>query len=294
MNFKLSTLNFAFVVTALATVAAARPDRASPKPLIEAVAEASDPVAIARAASRLSGRQLEEMIGSSRAATRAVVFAAPFNDEAVAMLSRLSDVAGGYDRSLAVPASRAAREIAGNLESTEISAREIPRRDLAEATVSWHRIARDRSLWADVRVAALETARDLTRLLTGDGSKPVIELVADPDPEVRRAALELLESPLRPAAYPRVVSRLIEDEVDEVALAAAAALCSGALFGDDMAPVLEAAGESGLERIAALAGDRKLSAAARFAAAGCLEGDARSAIARNLPAELRRQLERSR
>lgn len=278
-------------VLAVATAALASPEASGTGPLVAAVAGAADPVAIARAASRLSGRQLVEMIGNSRAETRAVVFAAPFNDEAVAMLSRLSDVAGGYDRSLAVPASRAARQIAGGLDGAAIAAREIPRRHLAEAAVAWHRVARDRSLWADVRIAALEVSRDLTRLLTGDGTRPVIELVADPDPEVRRAALELLASPLPPARVPRVVARLIEDDSDEVALAAAAALCSGARFGDDVAAALEAAGARGLERIAGLTTDESLSAAARFAAAGCLSGAAARAAARALPDELRRQLE---
>lgn len=279
-------------VLAIATVALATPDVDDSQRLVTAVADASDPVAIARASRRLSGRQLSEMIGASRAETRAVVFAAPFNDEAVAMLPHLSDVAGGYDRSLAVPASRAAREIAGSLDGPAIAEREIPRRDLAEAAVAWHRVARDRSLWADVRIAALEVSRDLTRLLTGDGTKTSIELVADPDPEVRRAALELLDSPLPPARYARVVDRLLADSVDEVALAAAAALCSGVRFGDDLGPIREAAGSRGLERVAALAADRALSPPARFAAAGCISGaEQRRAIARTLPADLRRKLE---
>jgi hypothetical protein len=286
-----TTLAVTFAATAVATAAISGAADEPTDELVAAVADASNPVAIDRAARRLSTRQLTDLIGMGRAGTRAAVFAASLAIDSFALLSPLADIAGGYDRSLAVPAARAARAIAGELDTASVAELEIPRRTLAEAAVAWHRVARDRQVWADVRVSALEVARDLTALLSGDGSKPVIELVTDPDAEVRRAALELLESPLAPARYPRVVDRLTGDSDPEVALAAAAALCFGVRFGDDAASIRAAAGEAGLERIAELAADASLPGPARVAAAGCLTGARElAAVRRSLPASLRRQL----
>lgn len=281
-----------FAVAVTGAVAGA----AGPTPsevLVAAVEDASDPVAIDRAARHLSNRELIALVNGGRRETRAAVFAAAFVGDNVALLGALSDVAGSFDRSLAVPAARAAQQIAASLDGPAIAEREIPRRTLAEAAVAWHRVARDRQLWADVRVTALEVARDLTRLLGGDGTRPVIELVADPDPEVRRAALELLRSPLPAERYRRVAERITGDADPEVALAAAAALCFGVRFGDDAAAIRAAIGEAGLARVAELAADPALSGPARVAAAACLTDDkALRAVRKTLPPELRRQLDR--
>ena len=273
-------------VVAGATAAIAAPPDSSAV-LVAAVADASDPVAIDRAARKLSAPQLLELIGGGRSETRAAVFAASLNNDGTAMLGALSDIAGGFDRSLAVPAARAARAIASALDRAALAEREIPRRLIAEAAVGWHRIARDRQLWSDVRIVALEVARDLTELLGADGSKPVIELVADPDSEVRRAALELLPSPLPAERYGRVAAK-ITDTDREVAIAAAAALCFGVRFGDDAAAIRKAAGAAGIAAISALAADPLLPAPARAAAAGCItDPNVRKAIRATLPRNLR-------
>lgn len=289
---RLATAFAALALLLAAAAAAAPPDPAAQ--LLAAVAE-RDPLAIERAARQLGAGAIGRVADSGEGgAQRAAAFAAAFSPEATSLLDDLAIAAGDPDRSAAVVAVRAAQRIARDIESPDLLDLEVPRSETVAAVLGWFEVARDRERWADVRVGALQVARDLARHATDNPDKLTVELITDPDPEVRRGALELLSSPIPEAQIERVAARVTAEKEDGVALAAAASLCQGIGLGDPAGPTLRALGGPGLERIERLVLDNDLSSQARFDAAGCLAASkrrpARKALARlprSLPPHLR-------
>jgi len=76
-------------------------------------------------------------------------------------------------------------------------------------------------------------------------------MLADPDPDLRAAAIALIPQPTAAALRAPLVETLLHDADDRVALAAAQALCAD-LVADPPAPILDALGEPGLAKIRTL------------------------------------------
>jgi hypothetical protein len=241
------------------------------------------PDEIARAGQRLSATQTADALaGSDRELALAAASAAPWVADRIWLLLALGEAARSPDRPLAAAAARSAARIAGNLDGDQLLQRDVPA-DWVRARMAEYRAqAADVGRWTDVRVASLEVAAHLHRALVERAapSEPAYDLaavLADPEPELRRAALELTLGPLDADRRSLVAARVKSDEDPVVVAAASQALCEGLAFGEDAAPVLEALGRRGLTRMRALVADRDEPAPARAAAALCLHADGSAA-----------------
>jgi hypothetical protein len=241
------------------------------------------PDEISRAGQRLSADQAADaLIGSDRELALAAASAAPWVADRIWLLIALGEAARSPDRPLAAAAARSAARIAGNLDGDQLLQRDVPP-DWVRARMAEYRAqAADVGRWTDVRVASLEVAAHLHRALVERAapSEPAYDLSAvlsDPEPELRRAALELTIGPLDEKQLSLVAARVKSDEDAAVVAAAAQALCEGLAFGEDAAPVLEALGRRGLTRMRALVSDSDEPAPARAAVALCLHADGSSA-----------------
>ncbi len=197
-----------------------------------------------------------------RAAVVAGIAAAPHAPDAWELLDELAAHARGWDRSLAAPAALAAARIVRRLDDDLAVSAEIPDDLLASAQRAWTALATRADRWADVRVHALEVVVRLaaTRVATADiDPRPGYELadfLADPDPEVRRAAAELVALPAPVAWRAPLAAAVADDPDDAVAIAAAQALCAelalaprGEAGDEAVAAVLAALGEPGAARL---------------------------------------------
>jgi hypothetical protein len=102
----------------------------------------------------------------------------------------------------------------------------------------------------DVRVAALETAAALEHVIDpAQLGFDLAHVLADPDPLLRVAALELVPRPTAPALRASIVPVLGAGDA-AVTLAAARTLCADA--AEDLAAVKAALGPEGLARIKAI------------------------------------------
>lgn len=251
---------------------------------------------VERAARNAGARRLSLALAgaaSDRVLALAAADGAPFAEDAIWLLVPLAEAARSPDRPLAVRAARAAARIAGAVDPGDLLERDVPP-DWTRARIRDLRaVAADPGRWTDVRVLALEAAARLHRALgseagPADAPYDLAQAAADPDPEIRRAAFELLASPLRPAEL-AIAAGAVAAEVDlTVALAAGQAACDGLRFGDPARPVLAALGARGLVRLRALVASRMLSAGARLGAARCLIADGSSASKKALASLPRR------
>jgi hypothetical protein len=168
------------------------------------------------------------------------------------LLPALARVAAGPDRRTAIPAARAAREIARSLlghARPPGAAAELPD-DLAPADVAawreaWAAIAARAELRIEVRVLALDTAAALG---PGGTGVELTAALADPDPAYRRAAIALVPMPVPPALRAALAGAAAGDPDPGAALDAAAVLCAD-LALDPPRPILDALGPRGLARL---------------------------------------------
>lgn len=265
-------------------------DRAAPPPVL-------DLDRARRAAAAGPPEELEARLRSPvRAVRLAAIAAADASPDRAGLLAELAAAAGGWDRSLAAPAARAARVIARGLIGDEGAAGgglaglppgevvELDDDELARAIDAWRALAGRADRWADVRVAALEIVVALVAVRRELAAGPVTAddltaFAADADPEVRRAAIELTAVPAPVGARAGLVARLVGDPVVAVRLAAAQALCAD--LPRDAAAVLTALGGAGRaavrELVAPAPADGEPAAippgAAAIDAARCLAAD---------------------
>ena len=242
---------------------------------------------LARAGARLAARRLgPALLGDDRELALAAAAASPFAEDAVWMLGPLAEVAGSPDRPAAAASARAAARIAGALDGGALLVADVPLDWVRGRAAAYRVLAADAGRWTDVRVAALETAAHLVRAL-GEGAAPPSSprdrigqvlgwepdglgaFLDDPDPELRRAAVELAPAPLAGEVL-RAIGASAADDDDAVAAAAVLAACEGLAFGEPAAPVIAALGARGLARARALASTTDLPDGARDAAARCL------------------------
>ena len=194
----------------------------------------------------------------------------------------LARAAAGPDRRTAIPAARAAREIARSLAGAGTSvelADDLAPDDLAQWRDTWAAIATNHERWIEVRVAALDTAAALDRAIRAAGGAHRegvgIDLGAalgDPDPAVRAAAVMNVPAPVPTALRPSLATAVVKDTDDRVALAAAQALCFD-LADEPPEPTLDALGEPGLARLRSLATATGTPRAALTELAYCLAAD---------------------
>ncbi len=107
----------------------------------------------------------------------------------------------------------------------------------------------------------------------GPGAEPAVFLAVftvDAEPALRRAAYELLDTPLADTQRALAVRAVADDADAHVALAAAQALCAGIGFDDDPAPILAALDDDARARLRALVGVAAHPPAARIDAGRCL------------------------
>jgi hypothetical protein len=241
----------------------------------------SPPADLAAAIARADGHELARLgralgaaglaaalAGDDRAAARGAIVAIEAAEDAATALPGLRRWAAGADRPLAAAAARAAARIAVGIDALAAAEADAVEA-LGDEASAWRVLAQDPGRYADVRVAALEVAARLARA-TGTTTPISLALAADPDPELRRAALELVPIPAPADTLQGLAGVVGGDPSDEVAIAAAQALCGG------LAPAARgrargALGAKGLARLARLVDDRALAAPARADAAGCLE-----------------------
>jgi len=223
------------------------------------------------------------------------------------LLPDLAKAAGSWDRQVAAPAAHAAVRIARRLDADVAVTAEIPDDALAAAAAAWRVLAQRSDRWADVRVHALEITARLaaTRRGTADVDPgigyDVAALIRDGDPEVRRAAAELLPQPL-PADLRAILGEVVASDGDgAVAVAAAQALCADLGSGGDAPAALAALGPPGLARLRLLGNEppADVPSPALVDAARCLRADdsgesraALHALAARAPRDVRGRLAR--
>ncbi len=240
--------------------------------LLAAAYQAGDRDTLAHIAANASVSTLtKSMVAKDRAKRLDAIAGAHATADAWVMLAPLADLAKSRDRRVASMAARAAVRIASDLVPEDVADREIPVDMLRERVAAWRAIADTPGRWADVRVHALDVTANLHRALA-DASVPfdVDRAVSDREPEVRRAALELLPIPLPDAHVARVAAVVTGDDDPDVALAAAQALCAGIALGADPTPLRAALGDAGLARVRELTATGDLSDVAATDAERCL------------------------
>ena len=188
---------------------------------------------------------VEQGLRSPDRATRlAAIAAAPAVEDRAELLAPLASAAAGPDRRTAIPAARAARTIARELAQKPLPDDLAPD-DVTGWRAAWAKLAADRTRWIELRVLALDTAS----ALAPDGAGlPLDAALADPDPALRRAAIADVPVPVPAALRAPLAKAVVSDTDDAIALAAGAALCADLAY-DPAAPVLEALGEPGLQRL---------------------------------------------
>ncbi len=213
----------------------------------------------------------------------AAALLAPHCEDAWSLLVPLARAASTPDRPIAAAASLSAAEIARGLTADVLAKRDAPDDLIAGALRAWQDIAGSAHRWADVRVHALAIAKTLSELAHQSAAKnrdsrphgyDLAVFAADSDPEVRRAAFELL--PRRPDGEALAIAAgAVASESDpRAALAAAQAICGGLAFGDPAAPILAALGQEGMSRLRELVSrPATLPPAALLDSARCLAAD---------------------
>jgi hypothetical protein len=273
----MSTLPRLWEITLLALLGSAGVDGAE----LERALVSPDRAALAAIGADAAAVGLEpHLVAGPRRVRLAAVRAAPAAPDAWALLGPLAAVARDPDRSLAREAAASAATIAAAVDREAAATFDMPDDELGAALDDWRAIGADAARPVDVRVRALEIGRAVAAALDDAVAYDTGARLADPDPEIRRAALELLPQRAPPLAL--IAERLTDDDDPVVAVVAAQALCSGLAFGDPAPPRLTAAGDRGLARIRELVVGADLPPAARLDAARCLAADASDASRRAL------------
>ncbi|MBK9030153.1 MAG: hypothetical protein IPL61_02240 [Myxococcales bacterium] len=235
----------------------------------------------------------DDLAATDRATAYAAMAAVVGHDDAPLALTALAQIAGGWDRARAAPATTTARRIVATLDDARAIRDDLDDDLLAEAAAAWLAVADRADRWSDVRAGALGIAVALTqaRAATAATAPDLPALLApryvDADPEVRLAALESTPAPVPAPLVAPTIARLTGDPVAAVRLVAAQVLCAV-----DAEAAIAAMGPAGrAAMVAAVAGplDRP---GALLDLARCLAADDDPASARAL-ATLRQRAPRA-
>jgi hypothetical protein len=192
----------------------------------------------------------------------------------------LAALAGGPDRRRALAAVDAALQIVSVLDVESAAAADLDSGATGQWQDQWLALAQRRRRWIDVRVASLEVAARLGRGSAEAGAPNPLApggpawaaMLADPDPAMRRAVLDVTEAPL-PAGPRAEVAKLVSSEADANVAASAAALVCAELAARRPPAVLTELGEAGVQRVRALASATTAATAADVELARCLRAD---------------------
>jgi len=160
---------------------------------------------------------VERALASSDRATRlAGIVAAPVVEDRAELLPALARAAAGPDRRTAIPAARAALDIARHLPRGWQIADDLAADDLATWRTQYAELATHADRWVELRVLALDVAQALADPgeLGFDTS-----VFADADPAIRKEAIELVPLPV-PDAAKGPLDKLASDPDPDVARAA--------------------------------------------------------------------------
>ena len=244
--------------TTLAAIAVLATASLTPGAAISAL-RSTDPGALVAVGSEHGAGGLVPLLtgGDSREVTRAAIEASAGADDGWLTLVPLAALAAGPDRSLAAPAAFSAERIARAFDRDRMLELDVPDEAARAALAAWRSLGATADRWADVRVHALEVTTHLHAALGADAGPDdapydLDALIADADPEVRRAALELLPQPIPTGAIPKAAAILRGDTDPIVAIVAAQVLCAGLAFDDEPTAILAAIDSAGMTRLAAL------------------------------------------
>ncbi len=199
-----------------------------------------------------AGGLADELVSADRERSLAALAAAPHAEDGHALLMPLSEIARSPDRPRAVAAARAAEAIARELDRGRARELDIPAELLADAAGAWRAIAADPGRWVDVRIDALDASLALAGAAGTRSDEELDSLLADDDPEIRRAALERWPQPLDDERRALAGERARSDPEDDVAATALQALCGGIAAGDAPSRILDALADDGMARLRAL------------------------------------------
>ena len=235
----------------------------------DAVAQYGAQTGVLELSQALAAPERGERLAAIQAATSA-------GQDAWVLLAPLANRARERDRPVAAAAARAAVRISEDIDRRRALEWHIPADALHDRLVAWRELARDEGGWPDVRVHAMETAARLHAALGDDATEAPFDLpssLADPEPEVRRAALELLPMPLPNELHATVIARVTADGDPTVALVAAQTVCITIALDAKAAPILAALGDAGLARLRELVLEPGAPPSAVIDAARCLAAD---------------------
>jgi hypothetical protein len=185
----------------------------------------------------------------TRSTVLAGIVAAPTTEDRAELLPALARVAGGADRRTAIPAAHAARTIAEQLAKKDL-ADDLADDDIETWRATFEVLAMTKGRTIEVRIAALEICSALEHVI--DPAQLGFDLahaLADGDPLLRVAALELVPRPTA-AALRAMIVPVLGDSDAAVTLAAAQTLCADA--ADDSGAVKAALGADGVAKIKAV------------------------------------------
>jgi|GEM_PF-4094050 len=275
------------IVALLASPPTAAPAADKPAQL-EAALRAGHTVDLRRLGRELGAAGLAPLLAPAapRAQRLAALEASVAAPDAPLLLGALARWAGRPDRRSAASAARAAAAIAGNLSLTRALQLDLAPADLARWGEVYMILAAEPGRWTDVRVHALEVAAALSDAMPDTWERRPFDLARAlnaPEPQLRRAALELVPVPLPDELASTVVAQL-DDSDPSVTLAAAQAICAAVPLADDSpgrdsaATALARLGER-LDRVRALLADPSadLLPATVLDVAHCLVADASTA-----------------
>ncbi len=227
---------------------------------------------------------VERAVAARDRSTRtAGIAAATAVEGRVELLDALASAASGPDRRTSLPAATAAAAIAAELERQ--AQRDALGDDHAAADIvgwrdRWVAVALDQERPVDVRVRAVETAARLEVVAIALGADaaasrigvPLAALAQEPDPDVRVAVVSAAPQPLPASLRADLVSIVVRDTDDVVAVTAAQALCAD-LVADPAEPILAALGDAGLARLRSAITSSSIPRGALRDAARCLTAD---------------------
>lgn len=227
---------------------------ASPPELHRRLTEAHarrDPAELERAVSRLGVSGLYRLLrpasdggAPTRVLRLAAIAASPLAEKSWLLLPPLLTLCADRDRDLALAAAEASLQIAEDARLPELQLNEDLPSTLTAESARLAALAGSRAVALDVRVRLIQTLAQLLELVKSD-ERALLPLLSDPEPTVKRAAIELFVHTSDAKAIARLVALAASDDA-EVARAAAATLCAEVpARGPRGAGVLKALTEAG-------------------------------------------------
>lgn len=185
-----------------------------------------DIVELERTARRVGVGRLERALMSPNPPLRAAaIAAAPFLGKAWLLLPSLAGLLGSRDAVQSPSAAEAILRIAEDLRRPDLEHNEDLPETLSDVTDRLAACGRDPGLSPAVRAKALLALAQLMEVVEV-GEEALLDLLADPEPVVRQAAIELFAHTSNDEALTRLAGLVVSESAPNVARAAAALICA--------------------------------------------------------------------